>query len=221
MSWCIHHLCAVFLCNICSIVLMVHMCVIVSWRILLYRDIHLPSCLLTYTLCPFWGLAANSSVWSPLYWAMLSGCIKVWPAFMLVSASRSVCQVFFGRPLSTCLASCFSELVWWCWQRACEVYVVWLVMCHCVRSYGITMFVSWHVTCIWQDLDEEDDLPSHPKPHVARRLLEPDARSIDSDDYQEFESYQSQQMKGGSGKDHPTPATTAAVTCQSFQLFLH
>ncbi|XP_070208560.1 kinesin-like protein KIF13A isoform X2 [Littorina saxatilis] len=63
------------------------------------------------------------------------------------------------------------------------------------------------------DLDEEEDSPSHRKPHVVRRLMDPDTRSIDSDDYQEFESYQSQQLKGN-GKDHSVPhPAAAAVTC--------
>ena len=95
------------------------------------------------------------------------------------------------------------------------------MMYFCVISHDICVCVMTCHMCMCQDLDEEDDLPSHPKPHVARRLMEPDTRSIDSDDYQEFESYQSQQMKGNGGKEHPAPATTATVTCQSFQHFPH
>ena len=64
-----------------------------------------------------------------------------------------------------------------------------------------------------QDLDEEEDLPPHPKPHVARRLMDPDTRSIDSDDYQEFESYQSQQMKGTTGKEQAAPASAVNIAC--------
>ncbi|XP_025092061.1 kinesin-like protein KIF13A isoform X3 [Pomacea canaliculata] len=67
-----------------------------------------------------------------------------------------------------------------------------------------------------EDLDEEDELPM-PKPHVARRLLDADfvdTHSIDSDDYQEFESYQSQQTKGDGAKDSHAPhaGTTATAT---------
>ena len=98
------------------------------------------------------------------------------------------------------------------------------------------MCLCHDVSCLCQDLDDEDDLPPHPKPHAARRLMDPDTRSIDSDDYQDFESYQSQQLKGNgngnggsndnggsvSGKDQQQPpvAAPASVTCQSFQLFL-
>lgn len=57
-----------------------------------------------------------------------------------------------------------------------------------------------------------------PKPHVARRLLDADfvdTHSIDSDDYQEFESYQSQQTKGDGAKDSHAPHAGTAAAGQS------
>ncbi|KAK7479091.1 hypothetical protein BaRGS_00029683, partial [Batillaria attramentaria] len=63
-----------------------------------------------------------------------------------------------------------------------------------------------------EDLDEDDELPAQHKPHVARRLMDPDTRSIDSDDYQEFESYQSQQVKGAASKEHAAPVSAAVAS---------
>jgi len=63
-----------------------------------------------------------------------------------------------------------------------------------------------------QDVEEEELAP-RTKPHAARRLMDPDTRSIDSDDYQDFESYQSQQLRvhGDKGQHPPVSAAAAAV----------
>lgn len=63
-----------------------------------------------------------------------------------------------------------------------------------------------------EELEEEEFVPPHPKPHAARQLIEADTQSIDSDDFQDFESYQGQQLKAES-KETAGPPATATVAC--------
>ncbi|KAL8560951.1 hypothetical protein ACOMHN_022070 [Nucella lapillus] len=64
-----------------------------------------------------------------------------------------------------------------------------------------------------EELEEEEFVPPHPKPHAARQLIEADTQSIDSDDFQEFESYQTQQLKEPSSKESTGPPAAATVAC--------
>ncbi|XP_059167567.1 kinesin-like protein KIF13A isoform X3 [Physella acuta] len=61
-----------------------------------------------------------------------------------------------------------------------------------------------------KDTNEEIDEEDAPKPTSRRRLdQEPDSRSIDSDEYQDFESYQSQQTaQGGKLSMNMSPSST-------------
>ncbi|XP_076456377.1 kinesin-like protein KIF13A [Babylonia areolata] len=65
-----------------------------------------------------------------------------------------------------------------------------------------------------EDLDEEEEsVPSRPKPSCARQLMEPDTQSIDSDDFTEFKSYQEKEEPTASSKETAGPPAAAPVTC--------